>query len=212
MLRTALSCLVAGLLAHAAASGLTLGYEVWTAEGARRLQAAARPLPAPAIPMAGPGVEGRTLAGLLADGRHASVVDFIYTRCTSVCSALGTAFQQMQARLLAEAPDGDPPVRLLSVSFDARHDDERALQGYAARMRAEPHLWRIARPRDGRDLAALLTRYGVVVIPDGRGGYEHNAALLVVDPAGRLVRVFDYDDLDTALAFARSLVSAPSGP
>ena len=102
MLRTALSCLVAGLLAHAAASGLTVGYEVWTAEGARRLQAAARPLPAPAIPMAGPGVEGRTLAGLLADGRHASVVDFIYTRCTSVCSALGTAFQQMQARLLAD--------------------------------------------------------------------------------------------------------------
>lgn len=205
MLRTAAACLLALLLAHAAASRLTLGFEVWTAEGARRAQAQASPLPAPAVPLAGPGVDGRTLDALLADGRHATIVDFIYTRCTSVCSALGTAFQQMQAQLRAEAGAGDPPVRLLSISFDLQHDDGPALRAHARLMRADPGIWRLARPRDAADLAALLARYQVVVIPDGQGGWEHNAALLVMDPAGRLVRVFDYDDLETALAFARSL-------
>lgn len=207
MLRTALACLLAACAAWAAASGLTLGFEAWTAEGARRLQAQARVLSAPATPMAGPGSDGHTLAQLLANGRQATVVDFIYTRCTSVCSALGTAFQQMQAQLRAEAgaQGGEPAVRLLSISFDAAHDDARALRAHARLMRADPAIWRMAAAAQPADLPALLSRYGVVVIPDGQGGWEHNAALLVMDPAGRLVRIFDYDDLETALAFARSL-------
>ena len=45
----------------------------------------------------------------------------------------------------------------------------------------------------------------MTVIPDGLGGYDHNAALLVMDAGGRLIRVFDYADMETALAFARSL-------
>lgn len=45
----------------------------------------------------------------------------------------------------------------------------------------------------------------MVVIDDGLGGYEHNAALLVVDESGRLVRIFDDTEGATALAFARAL-------
>ena len=46
----------------------------------------------------------------------------------------------------------------------------------------------------------------MVVVPDGLGGFEHNAALLVVDEQARLVRIFDDTQGDAALAFARSLL------
>jgi protein SCO1/2 len=66
-------------------------------------------------------------------------------------------------------------------------------------------VWRFARVADPARLRLLLDAFGVTVIDDGRGGYEHNAALLVVDTRGRLVRVFDYDDLHGALYFASLL-------
>ena len=72
-------------------------------------------------------------------------------------------------------------------------------------MRADPQVWRFAVPADARDLARLLAAWQVVAIPDGLGGYEHNAALLVIDGRGRLVRIFDYTELEPALAYARSL-------
>ena len=52
---------------------------------------------------------------------------------------------------------------------------------------------------------ALLRQLGVVVIPDGFGDYEHNAALLVFDAQGRMVRVFDLAEQDLALNYARHL-------
>ena len=36
---------------------------------------------------------------------------------------------------------------------------------------------RVARPRDARQTAALLQAFGEVAVPDGLGGYEHNAAI-----------------------------------
>ena len=58
---------------------------------------------------------------------------------------------------------------------------------------------------DAAQLQRLLAAWQVVVIADGVGGYEHNAALLVVDDQGRLVRIFDHSESVAALAFARSL-------
>ena len=44
-------------------------------------------------------------------------------------------------------------------------------------------------------------------MPDGRGDYEHNAALLVLDAQGRLVRVFDVSEQELALNYARHLAA-----
>ena len=55
-----------------------------------------------------------------------------------------------------------------------------------------------------------LPRLGVVVVPDGRGDYEHNAAFLVLDTRGRLVRVFDLVEQQLALDFARHLAQRES--
>jgi protein SCO1 len=209
MLRTAVACVLLVLLSHAAAQWLTHDYQVWTAEGARRLEIALHPVAAPRAAMEGPDIQRQGLDTLLAEDSPVTIMDFIYTRCISVCTALGAVFQQLQAAIRdGESGAGKAPLRLLSISFDPAHDDPAALRAYAAGLRADPQLWRFARVADAAHMQALLKAYQVVVIPDGLGGYEHNAALLVVDPAGRLLRVFDDNEPDAALAFARSVAGA----
>ena len=207
MLRTALASAAFALMSYAAAHGLTHDFQVWTTEGARRLEVALLPVPAPHVVMQGPGMmPGQTLARLLSDEGAVTIVDFMYTRCVTVCAALGGAFQQMQSAIArVERTPGAASLRLLSISFDPGHDDTATLANYAVRLRADPHIWRFARVTDPANARDLLDTYQVTVIPDGFGGYEHNAALLVVDPTGRLVRVFDYAEVDTALAFAGAL-------
>ncbi len=206
MLRTVLASVFFAVLSYASAHVLTHDFQVWTAEGARRLEVALSPVAAPAVPLSAPWTASQRLDQVLADGHAATIVDFVYTRCTTVCLALGNTFQQLQTAIVSVNPDAvDPSVRLLSISFDPAHDDTQTLRQYAARLHADPRVWRFAGPRNAHDLTQLLKPYEVVVIPDGLGGFEHNAALLVVDPRGRLVRIFDYAEADLALAYARSI-------
>jgi protein SCO1/2 len=207
MLRTALASALFVLLTHTAAQWLTHDYQVWTAEGARRLEVALHPVAAPEIAMEGPGVHRQTLHTLLADGRSVTIVAFMYTRCITVCAALGGVFQQLQSAIRdGERAGATAPLRLLSISFDPRHDDPAVLRAHGAGLGADLRTWRFAGVADAAKLQPLLDGYEVTVIPDGLGGYEHNAALLVVGPDGRMRHVFDYGEPEAALAFARSLV------
>lgn len=206
MLRTALLSAALLLCGWAAASWLTYDFQVWTDEGARRLEVALRPVEAPSVEVQGPGVNASGLPALLATGESVTVVDFIYTHCQTICLSLGGTFQQLQAKLQADQAAGRASrVRLLSISFDGARDDPATLQAYANRLRADPAVWRFARVPDDAQQQALLRRLGVVVVPDGRGDYEHNAALLVFDRHGRLVRIFDMAEQQLALDYARHL-------
>ncbi len=206
MLRTAVLSLLLALCGYAAADWLTHGFQVWTDEGARRLEVALQPVDAPRVAVDGPGVAAPDLPALLAQGGGVTIADFIYTRCQSVCLSLGSSFQQLQAALQADRAAGQRAnVRLLSISFDGARDHPAALRAYAQGLRADPALWRFVRVPDAAQEQALLRRLGVVVVPDGRGDYEHNAAFLVLDAQGRLVRVFDLAEQQLALDFARHL-------
>ena len=205
MLRTALLCIAMLLGGWAAAAWLTLDFQVWTDEGARRLEVALRPTPAPTTVLQESGGARAQLPTLLA-GNGATIVDFFYTHCETVCLSLGSSFQQLQAALQADRNAGTTPkVRLLSISFDGAHDTPAVLQAYARSLQADPALWHWVRVPDAAEQQALLQRLGVVVVPDGRGDYEHNAAFLVLDAQGRMVRVFDLAEQQWALDFARHL-------
>ena len=210
MFRSALLCAGLALAGYASAAWLTHDFQVWTAEGARRLEVALRPVAAPDVQVDGPGITRQPLTHLVADGRTVTVVDFVYTRCQTVCLSLGSVMQQMQARLRQDdAANRAPPVKLLSISFDGSHDEPPVLQRYARRLNADAGLWRFVRMPEARDTRRLLDAFEVVVVPDGRGDYEHNAALLVVDQQGRLVRVFDLSEQQLALDYARHLAGQP---
>ena len=66
-------------------------------------------------------------------------------------------------------------------------------------------MWRFVRVPDTAQMEQLLHSFQVVVVPDGRGDYEHNAALLLIDGQGRLVRIFDVAEQQLALDYARHL-------
>lgn len=200
MIRTTIACTALAIGAYAAAATLTHDFQVWTAEGARRLEVALAPVPAPDVEVQGPGLApGQRLPDLLADGRSVTIVDFIYTRCETICLSLGSTFQQLQAALRQDPAAG---VRLASISFDPR-DSAQDLRAYGSRFGAGP-AWQLLRAADAPQTAKLLADFQVTVVPFGPD-FEHNAALLVVDQRGRLVRVFDMAEQQLALDYARHL-------
>ena len=207
MFKTVLTSASVALCGYACAAWLTHDFQVWTAEGARRIEVALQPVATPAVDVDGPGLQPQPLTQLLADGQSVTVVDFVYTRCQTVCLALGNTYQQMQATLQS-APKADTAanrVKLLSISFDGQHDTPQALAQYAARMNADTAVWRFVRVPNTKNAARLLADFQVVVVDSGQGDFEHNAALLVVNQQGRLVRIFDFAEQQLALDYARYL-------
>ena len=166
MLRTALLACLLALTGYASAAWLTHDFQVWTAEGARRLDVAQQPVAVPPVTVEGPGTTARPLPALLAQGGGVTLVDFIYTRCQTVCLSLGSSFQQLQTALQADRALGaDSGVRLLSISFDGAHDTPVVLQAYARTLQADPVVWKWVRLPDAGQQQLLLQRLGVVVVP-----------------------------------------------
>ena len=71
------------------------------------------------------------------------------------------------------------------------------MSGYAEAHGADGRLWNVARIRS-EDLAVMKRSFGVRIIPDEWGGYEHNAAMHLIDPEGRFSAIFDIDDVEGA--------------
>ena len=103
----------------------------------------------------------------------------------------------------------DRSVRLLSVSFDVANETAGTLRGYARTYHADAARWTIAVPANARDTEALLQSLGVVVIPDGFGGYVHNGAIHLLDARGRLRGLYALDDWQQALEAAQRLAANP---
>ena len=187
--------------AFTAASFLTLGFRAFTAEDARRLHVAEASMPLSPVEIVDASGQRRTLWNADPAAR-AWLVTFVYTRCPSACVALGSELQQLQASVQAS---GTKSVRFASLSFDRTHDTPPELSKYALRFRADPALWTVGAPASDAALRTLLRESGVVVIPDGFGGYAHNAAIHVITPEGKLVAIFDMERHREALAFASTL-------
>lgn len=205
-LPTLITCaLIAAAFASAVAS-VTLGLSAWTREDARRLLIERTPIALSPLEMI--GHDKRALAPWTKDRAVAQVylVDFIYTRCPSLCIALGSVYQRMQQAIVDRGLVSQ--VALLSISFDVAHDGVAEATWYARVHGAAPGAWWVAIP-DAGGLERVLEEAGVVVIPDGAGGFAHNGGIHVIDAQGRLLRVFDAEQYDAALEFAVSRLSGP---
>ncbi|MBQ4854049.1 SCO family protein [Rhodanobacter sp. B2A1Ga4] len=186
ILRTLLASALLLVLGGAVLTVATDGFHAFTSETARRLAVRRHPPPVPAVTLETQSGAHVNLAELR--GRWV-LVDFVYTRCLSWCLALGGEFAQLQDQLAAPLADGR--LVLLSISFDPTHDTPAELAAYQKRFRDRGPGWIAARPVSDDGLRQLLRTFGVTVVPDGMGGYVHNAAIQVVDPQGRLVQILD---------------------
>ncbi|MBS0366522.1 MAG: SCO family protein [Proteobacteria bacterium] len=188
-LRTLLASLAVLVGGTAALGAATDGFRAFTTESARRIAVRDRPVDIPAVALQ--SQSGGRIAFSDFRGKWL-LVDFIYTRCPTVCLALGGDFAQLE-RLLAR-PIAQGRVRLLSVSFDPAHDTPERLARYLQRFGGQESGWIAARPITTAGLAEVKRAFGLTVIPDEYGGYTHNTAIHLVDPRGRLVEILDTGD------------------
>jgi len=196
-----LAVLVVGVLSFAC---LTKGFTVLTAESARRQAVAAAPIRIPEL--IGVDQQGTRRRVFESAEKRVVIVDFIYTRCTSLCSALGSSYQQLQAAI--EAQHLENAVRLVTVTFDPAHDTPQVIHEYGQSLGAKPNIWTILQPLDPEALRRSLKAFGVVAIPAPQGQFVHNSAFHVLDQRGRLARILDISQPDAALAAARRLYGA----
>lgn len=125
---------------------------------------------------------------------RAVAVTFIYTQCPlpQFCPMLDRRFAEAQ-RIVAADPALARRVRFLSVSFDPDADTPARLAAHAAKLGANPEIWRFATaPRDEVDRFAA--HFGVNVIREADRTITHNLRTAVIGPDGRVAALHDGAD------------------
>jgi len=134
--------------------------------------------------------------------RRVLIVDFIYTRCQTVCLSLGSVFQVLQTKIIELGLENH--IGLVSISFDPIHDDAKALQRYEKRLQMQSDIWRAYSLKNPTDRQSLLDAFGIMVIPAPLDEFEHNAALHIVR-GEYLLRIFPLENAEEALLQAKAL-------
>lgn len=134
------------------------------------------------------------------------IIDFVYTRCQTLCVTLGSLFQNLQTAILQQGLENQ--VALVSISFDPEHDDAQALARYEKRLQMDPRVWQVYSLKNARDRQSLLDGFGIMVIPAPLQEFEHNAAFHIVKQQ-RLYRIFSIEQATEALLYARALGLQP---
>lgn len=176
----------------------TDGFAAFTAETARREALLRAPRSLPSVVLE--DQDGR-IFGLQDYRGRLLAVEFIYTRCSTVCRTLGMAFKQIRDHVPQQALGRD--FALLSISFDTEADTPGRLKAYGDAHGAGGKHWRVARVRNTAELKPLLDAFGIIVIPDGLGGFEHNAAIHLLGRDGKLALI---SDINEPISFAEKMM------
>lgn len=192
-MRTFVSSLVVATLGVTFLWYATDGLQALTSEGARRLSVVNEKTVIPDFTLETMAGE---LEGLRQDEKQVVIAEFIYTTCPFICQTGGSYLSRLRDQVVEQGLSDK--IRIVSISFDPTVDDPSKLADYAWRHEADGKIWTVARPAL-QDLKVLLDSFGIVVIPDGFGGYEHNAAMHIVGPDSLLVAIVDSNDVTGAL-------------
>ena len=130
------------------------------------------------------------------------VTEFVYTRCKTLCLTLGDYFQQAQTQIKVQSLQ--QKIHLLSISFDIAADNPTRLKRYQSRMKMDDQVWSIVTMANEADLAMAKRQLGLVVLADSANEFVHNSAFLVISPQGKLLGIYDDDDIQGALSLAAS--------
>lgn len=125
---------------------------------------------------------------------HASVVDFIFTRCPSSCPRLTARMGELQARL---KKDGSA-AKLVSFSVDPENDTPPVLAAYAAKAGADPGRWSfVTGPVDAVTRAVVLGfKMSAVKVYTGANDYDvtHGDWFVLTDGAGGIRGYYPTDE------------------
>jgi protein SCO1/2 len=151
--------------------------------------------------------EGRTRK--LSDWRgRALAVTFVYTRCPlpDFCPLMDRRFADIQRAIAGDARLRER-AHLVSVSFDPVHDTPAVIRKHAAMRGADPATWSYLTGTKA-SIDRLTSRFGVSTIDekDTASSIIHNLRTAIVDPQGRLVKVYSGSEwtVDSILADLRA--------
>ncbi|MBT6299050.1 MAG: hypothetical protein HOJ24_07670 [Rhodobacteraceae bacterium] len=107
-----------------------------------------------------------------------------------ICQVAGGDFADLHDNLMQSGKN----IRMISVSFDTRNDTLEALSDYAELHTASGGPWVVARVgAEQRETVQWV--FNVIVIPEVWRGFQHNTAVLGIDPDGCHSGVFYTDAL-----------------
>jgi protein SCO1/2 len=123
---------------------------------------------------------------------QALAITFLFTRCPypTFCPRLANSFAEVQKRLAA-LPNGATNWHLLTISFDPDFDTPAVLKAYAEMHGYDPSHWTFA---TGAliDITAIGEQSGLAFWHDpASGSINHNLRTAIIDPAGRVQRIFE---------------------
>jgi protein SCO1 len=148
----------------------------------------------------------------LSDFRGSAVAfTFFFTRCPlpDFCPRMNHHFADTRDLLLA-ATNAPANWQFLSLSFDPDNDTPATLSNYAAVYRgANPNHWLFAAVAMNQ-LMPVAPRLDLMIMRQN-GGISHNLRTLVLDPQGRIHRLFDGNTW-TPRQLADALIEAAREP
>ena len=141
-----------------------------------------------------------------------TIINFIFTRCTSICPATTLKMQRIQDKTAAT----DPAIRLLSFSVDPTHDQPTVLAAYAKRYGVDETRWHFLTGSEAEMQRLVngpfmnsMDRDGTQA--DGSPNIAHSAYFLLIGPDREIRGAYDGNDLvklDQLMRNARQLMRA----
>lgn len=165
--------------------------------------------PPPPTDKAGGTIEGAELPDLKLtnqDGKRIGMKDFrgkvlaitfIYTRCPlpNYCPLMSIRFSELAMNLQKDAALKDK-VRLLSITFDPKHDTPQVLKSYGAGyynkdVKPDFDLWQLATGTED-DIKKVADFFGLYYQsdPGDEKTINHSLRTIVIDPDGKVKKVF----------------------
>jgi protein SCO1/2 len=121
---------------------------------------------------------------------QALAITFLFTRCPypTYCPLMANNFAEVQKKLLA-TPNAPTNWHLLTVSFDPEFDAPEILKRYAEMHNADPVHSTFATGAL-MDITALGEQFGLAFWKGEVGIINHNLRTIVIDPSGRVQKIF----------------------
>jgi protein SCO1/2 len=127
---------------------------------------------------------------------HVSVVDFVFTRCTSSCPRLTARMAELQDRLAKT----DASVRFVSFSVDPENDTPPVLSAYAAKAHADPARWTFVTGPIDDVVRAVQDGFKMSAVKIARGANDYDVThgdwFVVADAAGNVRGYYPTEEAD----------------
>lgn len=128
---------------------------------------------------------------------HPTVVNFIFTRCDTVCPVTAMKMQRLEEK---SRDRKGAAIKFLSISVDPKHDGPAQLAAFAQRYKANPGRWRFV---TGDPAAIEKLVVGTFMspmdpqgeMPSGAPNIVHSGHFFLVDGDLRIRGIYDSNEL-----------------